>query len=494
MGILPFFTFFRSPVYIVTAFFACLLLAHVSWTADKDQFFVFLVFLLFFFIGFWGYAIGGIVAENQHRMLTWTLPHFRKRLLIWSIIVGLFSVVAWTAALTFAPINASWSTILLINLGFYYFGFVCTAGWDFGVYRSMLIQACQTILFFLFLVLAFFSQEVLAFGEQQKWGLAFIAFAITIAAYYFSFKQTTFRRKPLSLLWSLRSVFYPHTWEMWKRDAMKRRKASTRVWHLDYIGTDIFNWLRAGRYENSGGKLWLWLLPGFSAVLAMVFYFLGMMTNGFGILDRSPYDFETVLKTIYHMIFYFDQLDPKIAINISVSAFVGIWIYMTYIWSHPFFLKRGYVYPLSRTQRMWIWYCGFLVQNISFFIVSTLVLGVLGILAGAKIGFVSEGNISLRILCVLGWTVVLWPMFQWLQVKYHLYEFPRTRRQIWGVAFLLLVMILACGIAGFAALMRNLYPDLMLTYEAPILFLSFILLQWFLLARLKRYYATQDLI
>ena len=494
MGILPFFTFFRSPVYIVTAFFACLLLAHVSWTADKDQFFVFLVFLLFFFSGYWGYAIGGIVAENQHRMLTWTLPHFRKRLLIWSIVVGLFFVVAWTAALTFAPINASWSTILLINLGFYYFGFVCTAGWDFGVYHSMLIQACQTMLFFLFLVLAFFWQEVLAFGEQQNLGLVFIAFAITIAAYYFSFKQTTFRRKPLSLLWSLSSVFYPHTWEMWKRDAMKRRKASTRVWHLDYIGTDIFNWLRASQYENSGGKLWQWLLPGFIAALVMVFYFLGMMTHIFGLWDRSPYDFETVLKTIYHMSFYFDQLDPKIAINISVSAFVGIWIYMTYIWSHPFFLKRGYVYPLSRTQRMWIWYCGFLVQNISFFIISTLVLGVLGILAGAKIGFVSEGDISLRILCVFGWAVVLWPMFQWLQVKYHLYEFPRTRRQIWGVAFLLLIMILACGIAGFAALMRNLYPDLMLTYEAPILFVCIMRLQWFLLGRLKRYYATQDLI
>ena len=167
---------------------------------------------------------------------------------------------------------------------------------------------------------------------------------------------------------------------------------------------------------------------------------------------------------------------------------------MTYIWSHPSFLKSGYVYPLSRTQRMWIQYCGLLVQNISFFAASILVLGVLGILAGAKIGFVSEGDISLRILCVLGWVVVLIPMFQWLQVKYDLYEFQRTRRQMWGVAFLFLVMILSFVFAGFAALMRGLYPDLALTYEAPILLVSFILLQWFLLARLKRYYATQDLV
>ena len=494
MGILPFFTFLRSPVNILVAFFAFLLLTLVSWTADKDQFFVFLVFLLFFFSGFWGYTIGGIVAENQHRTLTWTLPHFRKRLMIWSIIVGLFSVVAWTIMLTYAPLNASWSTILLINLSFYYFGFVCKAGWDFGVYHSLFIQACQTILIFLFLILAFFWQEVLAFGEQQKLGLALIAFAITIAAYYFSFKQTTFRRKPLYLLLSLRSIFFPHTREMWKRDAMKRRKPSTSVWHLDHIGTSIFNWLRAGRYENNGGTLWQWLLPGFSAVLAMVFSFIVTMTNGFGILDRSPYDFETVLITIYHMMFYFDRLDSKIAINISLSAFCGIWIYMTYMWSHPFLLKSGYVYPLSRIQRMWIRYCGFLVQNICFIAASIIALGVLGILAGIKVGFMHEGDISLRILCAFGWAVVLWPMFQWLQVKYHLYEFPRTPRQIWGVVFLVLIMILACGIVGFAALMRNLYPDLSLTYEVPILFVCFIFSQWFLLSRLKRYYATQDLV
>ncbi len=65
---------------------------------------------------------------------------------------------------------------------------------------------------------------------------------------------------------------------------------------------------------------------------------------------------------------------------------------------------------------------------------------------------------------------------------------------MWGIAFLLLVMILACGIAGFTSLMRVRYSDLMLTYEVPILFVCFILLQWFLLARLKRYYATQDLV
>ena len=488
MGILPFFTFLRSPIYIIIAFFAYLLLAHVWMSSQADRI---SVFVLFFFIEFWGGIIGSMVGENQYRMLTWILPHFRKRLTMWSAIVGLFSIVAWTDALTYAPLNASWSTILLLNLGLYCIGFAFSGGWSFGIQHPGLASVCRGLIVFLGLASAYFWQEVLAFGEQQKLGLALIAFAIAIGTHYFAFNQTTFRRKPFSLVLPLRLTLFPQTREFWERNAMNRRKPSTRIWHLDHVGTGIVNWLRAGQYENSGLGGWRWPLSAFTAVSAMVFFFLGMITSMFGLSDRSPYDFETVLKMIYHMIFYFNQLDSKVTGDIFAAVFFGICMY---IFISPISLKKGYVYPLSRTQRMWIRYSSLLVQNISFFAASILILGVLGILAGAKIGFVSEGDISLRILCVLGWWVVLLPLLQWLQVKYDLYDFQRTRQQIGGMVFLILVLILSLGFTGFTSLMRVRYPDLMLAYEAPILFICFILLQWFLLARLKRYYSTQDLV
>ncbi len=488
MGISPFFTFLRSPVYILIAFFAYLLLAHVWMSSQADRI---SVFVLFFFLKFWGGIIGSIVGENQYRMLTWTLPHFRKRLMIWSIIVGLFSVIAWTVALTSAPLNASWSTILLVNLGLYCIGFALSGGWSFGIQHPGLASRCRSLIVFLGLALAYLWPGVLAFGEQQKLGLALIAFVIAIGAYYFAFNQTTFRRKPFSLVLPVRLTLFPPTQELWKKNRLNRRKASTRVWHLDHIGTGTFNWLRAGQYENSGagrGRWPLWPLSAFPAVLAMVFFFFGMTTELFGMLGRSPYDFETLSKMIYHMIFYFDS---KVDGDIFATVFFGICMHL---FIPPTSLKRGYVYPLSRTQRMWIRYSSLLVQNISFFVASILVLGVLGILAGAKIGFVSEGEVSLGILCVLGWWVVLFPIFQWLQVKYDLYNFQRTRQQIGGMVFLILVLILSLVFTGFTSLMRIRYPDLVLTYEVPILFVCFILLQWFLLARLKRYYATQDLV
>ena len=71
---------------------------------------------------------------------------------------------------------------------------------------------------------------------------------------------------------------------------------------------------------------------------------------------------------------------------------------------------------------MWIRYCSLLVQNVSFFLASALLLSVLGALAGAKIGFASEGGVFLGVLCPLGWGMVLTPLFQWVQVKYHLHE------------------------------------------------------------------------
>ncbi len=490
MGILSFFTFLRSPVYIVSIFIVgSFFFFHVSSSSHIHRL---SVFFLFLFIEFCGGTIGSIVGENQHRMLTWTLPHFRKRLMIWSIIVGLFSVVAWTIILTYASLNASWSTILLLNMCLYCLGFAFLGGWSLDTNRPGLIYKYRIPLIFMGLAPAYLWQEVLAFGEQQKLGLALIAFAIAIGTHYFAFNQTAFRRKPFSfLVGSIHSGSDPQTREIWKQNAMMMRKTSTGVWHLDHIGTGIFNWLRAGQYENYGQGGWKWPISAFSAALAMVFFFLSMETRFFGLLWRSPYDFETVLKMIYHMMFYFHQLDPKIAINISLSVFFGICMFMLF---PSCFLKRGYVYPLSRTRRMWIQYSGLLVQNISFITASILVLGVLGILSGAKIGFVSEGDVSLGILRVFGWVVVLIPVLQWLQFKYDLYGFQRTRGQRWGIALGLLIMILSIGIGGFTSLMRVWYPDLMLIYEVPILLVCFILLQWFLLSRLKRYYATQDLI
>lgn len=490
MNILPFFTFLRSPVYIIIALCAGWFVFQNALSSQAHQF---SVFFLFFFIELYGGTIGSIVGENQHRMLTWTLPHFRKRLMIWSIIIGLSSVIVWTAALTFAPLNASWSTIFLVNLVFYCLGFAFLGGWSLDTNRPGLIYKYRIFIVLLVPALAYSWQEVLAFGEQQKMGLALIAFAIAIGTHYFAFNQTIFRSKPFSVfVGSFYSGSDPQTWKIWQKNAMMMRKASSKLWHLDHIGTGIYNWLRAGQYENSGAGRERWPISAFGAALAMVFFFLGMTTEFFGMLGRSPYDFETLSKMIYHMIFYFDLLDSKIDGDIFAAVPFGI---VMYLFIPPTSLRRGYVYPLSRTQRMWIRYSSLLVQNISFFVASILVLGVLGILAGIKIGFVSEGEVSLRILCVFGWWVVLLPMLQWLQVKYDLYGFQRTRRQIWGMAVLIMVMILAFGITGVISLMRVWwYPDLMLTYEVPVLFVCFIFLQWFLLNRLKRYYATQDLI
>lgn len=489
MGVLPFFTFFRSSVYIIIALCVVWLLFQNSVSSHAHQF---SVFFLFCFFELYGGIIGSIVGENQHRMLTWTLPHFRKRLMIWSIIIGLFSVVVWTIVLTFAPLNASWSTILLVNLSFYCIGFAFSGGWSLDTNRPGLIYKYRILIMLPVLALTYSWQEVLAFGEQHKLGLALIAFAIAIGTHYFAFNQTTFRSKPFSFFFgSFYSGFDPQTQKIWQKKKMMMRKASTGVWHLNHIGTGIYNWLRAGQYENSGLDGWRWPLSAFGAALAMVFFFLGMTTKFFGLLNQSPYDFETVSKMIYHLIFYFHQLDSNIIGSIFGAMFFSICMYL---FIPPTSLKRGYVYPLSRTQRMWIRYSSLLLQNISFFAASILVLGVLGILAGTKIGFVSEGDMSLEIFCVLGWWVVLLPILQWLQVKYDLYGFQRTRRQIGGIAFLILGMILAFGITGFISLMRVWYPDLMLTYEVPILFVCFILLQWFLLVRLKRYYATQDLV
>ena len=226
MGILPFLTFLRSPVYIIIASCVGWFLFQNSVSSHAHQF---SVFFLFFFFALYGGTIGSIVGENQHRMLTWALPHFRKRLMIWSIIIGLFSVVVWTAALTFAPLNASWSTIFLVNLGFYCLGFAFLGGWSLDTNRPGLIYKYRILIVLLVPTLAYLWQEVLTFGEQQKMGLAVVAFAIAIGTHYFAFIQTTFRSKPFSVfVGSFYSGSDPQTREIWKKNAMMMRKAGYR--------------------------------------------------------------------------------------------------------------------------------------------------------------------------------------------------------------------------------------------------------------------------
>ena len=121
MDIFPFFRLLRSPVYLWIALGISPLLIFVpTWNVSSDSFVdLIYMFWLVAFIGFWGYAIGNLVGENQHRMFTWSLPAFRKRLMAWAASIGLLSVSAWTALLMSAPWNVAWPVVFCVNLGIY---------------------------------------------------------------------------------------------------------------------------------------------------------------------------------------------------------------------------------------------------------------------------------------------------------------------------------------------------------------------------------------
>ena len=491
MDISPFFRLLRSPVYL---WIALGISPFLILAPNMDLFsnsFTDRLYVIFLFgpIGFWGYAMGNLVGENQYRMFTWSLPHFRRRLMAWAASVGLISVSVWTALLISASGNVTWPAIFCLNLGLYGLGFAIAGGWDVSAHRFGVGVAYRGILLALGLALAWHWQALLAFGQQQTLALAVIAFAIAVWAFYSVFNQKAFRMKPFALFFSLHAAHYLLTRERRKKNISKMRKSSTEIWHLDHIGTGIVNWLRAGQYENCGWRAGNWLSSVFYAALIIPMWFI-VMTFG---LNVFQYDFDAVLKTIYRAAFHFDQLKSKTALCISFSVFFGLMMYLL-MPASSFSLKRGYVYPLSRNQQMWIRYCSLLVQNVSFFLASALLLSALGALAGAKIGFASEGGVFLGVLCPLGWGMVLTPLFQWVQVKYHLHEDRKTLQLRWDSARQLVVLILALIIIGAMSAMRLLYPDLMLIGEVPLLIVCFALLQWFLLNRLKRHYTTADLV
>ena len=141
MGILPFFTFLRSPVYIIIASCVGWFLFQNALSSHAHRF---SVFFLFFLIELYGGTIGSIVGENQHRMLTWTLPHFRKRLMIWSIIVGLFSVVSVDdCADLCTPQCVLVNNFVPGQFGLLLFGICLFGGWSLDTNRPGLIYKCR---------------------------------------------------------------------------------------------------------------------------------------------------------------------------------------------------------------------------------------------------------------------------------------------------------------------------------------------------------------
>ena len=482
MDIFPFFRLLRSPVYLWIALGISPLLIFVpTWNVSSDSFVdLIYMFWLVAFLGFWGYAIGNLVGENQHRMFTWSLPGFRKRLMVWTASIGLLSVSAWTALLMSASWNVAWPVVFCVNLGIYSLGFAIAGGWGVIAHRFGFGAMSRFILVALGLAVAWQWRGLIAFVQEQPLALAVIVFAIAVGAFYLAFNQKAFRMKPFALFFSMHAAYYSPTQEWLKKNILKTRNPSTKIWHLDHIGTGIVNWLRASQYENYGYHAHSWLFSAFYAALMLPFWFI---FTTFG-LNVFQYDFDAVLRTLYQAAFHFDQLESKTAIMISGAVFVALLLYFYSPFS-AFSLKKGYVYPLSRNRQMWIRYCGLLVQSVSFFLSSALLLGVLGVLAGAKIGFASD--VFLGVLCPLGWGLVLAPLFQWVQVKYLLHD-----NQYW--IFLFALLFFACIVGIGMCAMRLLYPDLILTVEVPLLITCFALLQWFLLSRLKRHYTTADLV
>ena len=359
MGISPFFRLLQSPVYLFTALVVGLFLFPLlifSTDLSSNSFATRAYgFSIFAFIGFWGHVIGNLVEDNQHRMLTWTLPHFRKRLMAWATSVGLLSVSAWTALLIFASWDASEPAIFCVNLGLYGLGFAMSGGWDLITHRLY-----RGIIAALGLAVAWQWRALLAFGQQQIPWLAVIAFAIAIGAFCWVFNHRAFRMKPFAVFFSMLTAFYLSPREMVQKNIAKTRKASAKMWHLDLIGTGIVNWLRAGQYENYGWRTRNGLSPMFSAALILPMWVI-FMTSG---LNVFQYDFEAVLKMIYQVAFHFDQLKSKTAIQVSISVFFALMMYFLMRFS-SFSLQRGHVYPLSRNRQMWIRYCGLLVENVS---------------------------------------------------------------------------------------------------------------------------------
>ena len=175
----------------------------------------------------------------MHRLFTWTLPGWRRRLGAWALIIGIAAASLSTAAVPWlgAPRSVFPLMLLFYFPGLYLGNSPVAPGRRFVIHHILVLSGL-----FLFML---YHDEVVASGLSHP--------ALTLAA------TVTLCPAILYSVLNVRSVrqrlLAPvdrSSQEGQRRLRMRFTREVEDTWKEEFLGDGIVNWLRAGRYERSG--------------------------------------------------------------------------------------------------------------------------------------------------------------------------------------------------------------------------------------------------
>ncbi len=318
-----------------------------------------------------GFLIGQSVSELQHTLLSWTLPNLRRRLFFSLLFVGIVTafIVTWVYTSLDGP--APWLPIFTSVLLWYSMGLALSTN-PFPDITIRDIRLCGVGTFTLaLLVAAGFSINRIPDLYNTQPLLSVLLTALGASLYLHRILGANAAREN-----SLVSIKEMVAW----------KGISRRNWQHTGPLTGLFNWIRAGEYENFG-----FIRGGWPARAVVV--------SGIGVVGGAAVDY---------------------LVEGLMLAFFGPYVIGCCL-KECLFLQKGWLYPLSRRQLARLAYWSSLLYNAVFCGILLLTFLFLESLIELDAGYDITRFLTLMFIFT--------PVFQWPCLRYglHFLNFPLTQ-------------------------------------------------------------------
>ena len=415
------------------------------------------------------YCVELFTVELQHSPFSWTLPNLRRKLFSSLLFTGITTAFLVTLVYTWFGGPAYWLPIFTSVLLWYSLGMVFSAGnvWDISA-EGMYLYGVSVfrISVLSVLVVAGFSINRIAefYSAQPLLCILIPAVGAPLCLYHF-LNVNAARRKSLVRMPSAPPVLMPGAGldkaRSIEKELMARKRTSTRKWQHTGPLAGLSDWIRAGEYENFGADRGGWAAKVFvvSGIAALAVPCAAYLLEVLLLPNANERNLLVVLQ-IAHVL-------------VSLVPAGGA---MAYCLERPLFLRKGWLYPLSRIQLARLTYSGSLLGNTVLYGITLLTLLLSAGFVELYAGYDFVRPMTLILICT--------PLLQWMRLRYGAYSF---RLGILGMA-MMLVMVCVFG------LWLKVAQDIPAIYEVAAC-ASFILLsQWLYRHKLETYFTKADLI
>ena len=390
-----------------------------------------------------GWLAGAVIQEFQHTSFAMVLPSVRLRIATGFLTIGFF--VSLIVAGLIGQMSTTHPNVVVLSvvcLGTYCFG---------GAFLDPLSNWVASFNVAVALLLLGWSREAGRFVDRYPGPVMAVSLGAVVVYSLRVFSRSTFRRKPFrptSYLPGRFSLEKSRQVERWK---IIRQGPTKTGWHAGYLGSEMWNWVRAAFHEVHGAHGWKTVAKALGRLWGM-----GLLIVLYAWVDRGEFSFgEAIARSLYDALFrsphqapFGEKGGPFLVVLIIISAAGVVSALFT-----PVAFRSGMAYPLSRRQHAQVMYRGGLVDvSIFLFILAPALLAV-GHLLGWLVGYEVRFDFMPYFFRALLITLILVPLAHWGRLT--LWEATRRRSEhtmlgvIIGVTgFVLAVLALSVVSAG----------------------------------------------